>query len=437
MRVFSLIVICAASMTAGLARGADSATTFNKDVAPIVFNHCTACHRPNNIGPFSLVTFQDAKKRAKQLARITEKRIMPPWLPSGEWAEFKHARTLTEAQVAVFASWVQDGALEGDATDLPPLPKFHDGWHFGPPDMILKMERPFDVPAEGRDIYHHFVFPLNFEKDRYLKGIEIMPGNRRVAHHAVGILDASGTARRLAREHDGIGYPGNAPGFLPVGFTPGYAPGQEGALFGPGEAITLKKGTDYVLQMHYSPSGKEEIDQTSVGLYFTDTPPKRNVSIILMGAVDIDIPPGEKVYRKSDYFTLPVDYEVGNIWAHMHLIGRTAKVWAELPDKKTARLLKIDDWNFNWQDTYFYAEPIVLPKGTIIRAEFTWDNSAENPRNPSSPPARVLNGEQSSDEMAGIIIGGRPVSAADETKSWAAVVGHYLGIESRNTRRAK
>jgi len=186
--------------------------------------------------------------------------------------------------------------------------------------------------------------------------------------------------------------------------------------------------------MHYSPSGKVETDQTQIGLYFSDIPPKRNVGILMLGSLDIDIAPGVKHYKRTDTFTVPVDYEVRSVWAHMHLIGREVKVWAELPNKKTIQLLWIDDWNFNWQDTYLYEKSFVLPKGTVIKAEFVWDNSADNPRNPSSPPVRVFNGEQSADEMGGLIIGGRPVYSWDELGAWIGVIAHYFEVEGKKKR---
>jgi hypothetical protein len=408
--------------------------TFNKDIAPILFKHCANCHRPNDIGPFSLLTYADAKKRAKQVAHITAQRTMPPWMPHATWGEFKYTRTLSAEQIALFQKWADTGMTEGLAKDLPPTPQFKDGWQLGQPDLILKMDKPFTVPAEGRDVYHHFVFPLNLPKDTYLKGIEVLPGNRRVAHHAVGILDTGGTARRLAQKHDGAGYPSITPGFLPAGFTPGYAPGQGANLFGADEALTLKKGTDFVLQMHYSPTGKEETDQTQVGLYFTKTPPKRNIGLMMLGSVDIDIPPGDRAYTRTDTFKVPVDFEVRNIWAHMHLIGKEVKVWAELPDGKQKSLLWINDWNFNWQESYQYTKPFILPKNTLVKAKFVWDNSADNPRNPHQPPQRVRNGEQSADEMGGLIVGGRTVYPWDELGLWGGVIGHYFEIESKKKR---
>jgi hypothetical protein len=183
--------------------------------------------------------------------------------------------------------------------------------------------------------------------------------------------------------------------------------------------------------MHYHPIGKEEFDQPQIGIYFTDKKPKRNPSVILMANNDIDIPPGEKNYKRMDEFKLLVDYEFRSIFAHMHMIGKEFRVWAELPDKSTRSLFLIDDWDYRWQDTYLYAKPFILPKGTIIKAEFTWDNSADHPRNPNSPPQRVRWGEGSTDEMSGLIIGGMPVKASDEGLHWLSVLGHYFDIEGK------
>lgn len=414
-----------------------STVTFSRDLAPVLFAKCANCHHAGSIGPFPLLSYTDARDRGRQLAAVVHDRVMPPWMPAAGWGEFAADRSLSAAERQLFADWVAGGMIEGDPADLPPLPTFREGWQLGTPDLILTMREPFSVPAEGRDVYHHFVFPLDLKRETYLRGIEVIPGNRRVAHHAVGILDTTGKARKRAKRHGGESYPGNDAGFVPSGFTPGYAPGAEPRFFADGEAITLKPGTDLVLQMHYSPSGKPETDLTQIGLYFSETPPKRNVGILLLGSVEIDIPPGDDQYRRRDSYRVPCDYEVGSIWAHMHLIGREVKVWAELPDRTRKNLLWIPRWDFNWQDTYPYAERFVLPKDTVIHAEFWWDNSADNPRNPHDPPERVLNGEQSSNEMGGVIIGGRPVRASDEFWTWMTVLGHYLEVESRKPAAAK
>jgi hypothetical protein len=425
----SLALLACFALT-GPAQAAE--VTFNQQIAPLLFANCTVCHRPNEVAPFSLLTYQDAKKRAKQMSQVVSARTMPPWKPEQGFGDFLHSRRLSDSQVKLFQAWIDGGLLEGSPSDLPPLPKFKEGWQLGTPDLILKMPKPAKIPAEGDDIYLHIVFPLEFEKERYLKGIEVLPGNRKVAHHAVGILDTSGTARKLNAKAGGSGYARfGGPGFLPAGFTPGYVPGQTPRFFDAETAITLKKGTDLVLQMHYHPTGKEETDQTSVGLYFTDKKPARNMALMLLGSEDIDIAPGKADYTVRDEFKVPCEFEVRSIWAHMHMLGKKVHVWAELPDGKKRELLKIEDWDFNWQDTYQYQKSFKLPKNTLVKADFVFDNSAKNPRNPFSPPKRVTLGENSTDEMAGLIIGGLPPNPWDELALWPAVIGHYFEIAGK------
>ncbi|MCU0702490.1 MAG: cytochrome c [Fimbriiglobus sp.] len=405
--------------------------TFHKDVAPILFSQCATCHRDGQIGPFPLLKYDDAKKRAKQIARVTADKVMPPWKPDAGHIDFRDARILTDKQLNTLKDWAAAGAPEGDPKDGPPVPKFKDGWQLGKPDIVLKMAEPFTVPAEGRDIYQHFVFPLDIKKEIYVVGVECRPGNPKVAHHAVGILDTSGGARKMDAKHAGPGYPGLDVGFIPAGFTPGYVPGQTPRRMKEGSAITIKPGTDFVLQMHYHPSGKEEKDQTEIGLYLSDKPPTNNSVVVAMASDEIDIPAGEKAFKAKDVFTLPADMEVESIWPHMHCVGKTVNVTAELPDGKTKDLLRISDWDFNWQDTYVYAKPLSLPKGTKIVAEFTWDNSADNPRNPNSPPKRIKLGEGSLDEMSGLIIGGQVKTWQDSLAHWGAVIGHYAEVKTK------
>ncbi|MEO7319916.1 MAG: ascorbate-dependent monooxygenase [Chthoniobacteraceae bacterium] len=430
--ITSLVVFASARASA------EAPPTFTKDIAPILFQNCASCHRPGEVGPFSLLTYQDARKRAKQLATITGQRIMPPWKPVAGHEEFKDARVLDDEKSATIRAWYEAGAPEGDAKDLPPQPKFPEGWHAGPPDMILKVPKPFNVPAEGPDIYVHFVLPMNLDKDKYVKAVQILPSNRRIAHHGVIMLDGSGTARKLAAKHEGDHYPNfGGPGFIPRGFLPGYAPGMTTRVDRSTEAsddmsITLGKGLDVVLQMHYHPIGKEGTDQPQIGLYFTDKPPKRGPAIIGMANNDVDIPAGAIAHKRADSFKVPVDFEVQTIWGHMHMIGKEVKVWAELPDGKTKDMLLISDWDFNWQDTYSYKKPFVLPKGTVVNAEWMWDNTAGNPRNPNSPPKRVTFGEGSTDEMTGLLIGGKTVNAGlEEGVMWLTVIRHYLDVERK------
>ena len=414
-----------------------AAPTFNKDVAPILHKNCAGCHHEGDVGPFSLVTFADAKKRAKLVATVTGDKVMPPWKPDVGHGDFRQERRLSDRDIQTLAAWAEAGMPEGEPADAPTVPKYSNDWQLGKPDMILKMDEPFPIPADGRDVYHQFVFPLNLTKDVHLRGIEVRPGNRRVAHHAVGILDTSGTAKKLDAKTKGPGYGGLDIGFLPAGFTPGYVPGQTPRFMDEDLSITLKKGTDFVLQMHYHPIGKPQSDQTEVGLYFTKTPPKRGMLVVMMASEEIDIPAGKQGYSATDSFKLTTDFEVRSVWAHMHMIGKTVTVRAELPDGKEKKLLKISDWDFNWQDTYAYREPFVLPKGTTIRADFTWDNTGDNPRNPFSPPRRIRLGEGSADEMSGLILGGASINRWEELGHWGAVIGHYFEIKAKGWKYAR
>lgn len=430
MRTWMIAIglICVSSWTVG----SETNPTFHKEVSRILHQHCVACHREGEVGPFPLLTYDDARKRADLIAEVVQSQAMPPWKPDAGHGEFLEERRLTTAQIKLLEKWAELGAPEGDKQDAPPPPKFKTGWQLGKPDIILKMPEAFAVPAEGRDVYMHFVFPLNLTKEVYLRGVECRPGNRKVAHHAVGILDSSGSARKFDEKHPGPGYPGYGPGFIPSGFTPGYAPGQTPRFFHKDTAITLKPGTDFVLQMHYHPIGKEEQDQTEIGLYLTDQKPERGMVMVMLSSEEIDIPAGQKEYRASDRFKLPVDMEVRDIWAHMHCIGKTVDVKATLPDGTEKSLLKISDWDFNWQDVYLYKQRFKLPKGTIVQADWTWDNTAENPRNPFSPPQRIKHGEGSTDEMSGLIVGGVANNWVDEIIHWATVVGHYLEIADKS-----
>lgn len=405
--------------------------TFSKDIAPILFANCTTCHRPDAIGPFPITNYSEAKKRAKQIALVTGDLQMPPWKPVAGHGEFRDERRLSKDQIRLIAEWVEAGAPEGDPKQTPPVPKFKSGWQLGKPDLILKLPEPHQIPAEGRDVYWQFVFPLDLSKDVYLRGVECRPSNLRVAHHALGILDSSGTARKLDAKYPGPGYPGIGPGFVPAGFTPGYGPGYTPRFYDDECTITLKKGTDFVLQMHYHPTGKVEYDETEVGLYFAKRAGKKSMVVIGMASEEIDIPAGDTDYQARDRFKLPVDMEVANIWSHLHTIGKTVRVTAELPNGERRKLLSIQDWDFNWQDTYLYQKPFWLPKGTIVRAEWSWDNSAKNPRNPFSPPKRMRFGEGTNDEMSGVIIGGTVKNDLEALSHWAAVIGHYLEIKAR------
>ncbi len=298
--------------------------------------------------------------------------------------------------------------------------------------MILKMPKPYTVPAEGKDVTRSFVVSLHLPADKYVRATEIRPGNRRIVHHVTLMMDKSGKAKQLEAQQGGpgSGYVSfGGPGFLPFGGLPGYVPGMGAEVLPTDASAVLPKDIDLVFGMHYHPDGREETDQTLVGLYFTDKPPVKIGSLISMGVLNLDIAPGEKDHLEETTYTLPVDVEVESIYEHMHLIGKTCKLWAELPDHSTKPIIKINDWDFNWQSTYHVKERYRLPKGTILHGEWTHDNSADNPANPNHPPKRVTNGEDYVNEMAGVLINVYVSSDIDNGILWIANLGH-LGAAS-------
>ncbi len=375
--------------------------TFTRHVAPILYKHCAGCHRPGEVGPFALLSYQDAAKRADFIADITASRRMPPWKPAHGFGEFRDQRRLSEAEIKTLAAWASAGAPEGDPKLLPPMPKFIDGWQLGEPDLIIKMPEPFTVHASGRDVQKCFVLPIPLEDGQYVSAVEFRPGNKRVVHHAIFYLDHSGTARRKDEAESGPGYSTfGGPGFLPTGGLGAWVPGMTPIRLPEDVGKYIKKGSELVMQIHYHPTGKEEVDQSSLGIYFSKKPPRRTVAGIGLRAGLFIIPPGEKRFRltgKSE--PLPCDVEVFGIGPHMHLIGREVKVIAATPDGKEVPMIWIKDWDFNWQGGYAYREPLKLPKGTVLKMEAFYDNSKDNPYQPSNPPRPVTWGEQTTDEM--------------------------------------
>lgn len=377
---------------------AAAAPTFSHDVAPLLYKHCADCHHSGGVAPFALLTYEDAKRRAALIATVTSKRYMPPWLPSAP--RFQHEQKLTDAAIGILRAWAAGGAPEGNSRETPSAPQFHDGWSLGKPDIETAMLHEFAVPADGPDLYQCFVIPSPSPRARYLHALDIRPGNPRVVHHAILFQDTTHTARQ---RDTGNGYTCfGTPGFLPARGLGGWTPGTQPVVNPEDISETLHGGADLVLQVHYHPSGRPEIDRTRVALYFTDTVPKRRLMDIPLTSNRIDIPAGERAYKVTDHFTLPTDVDVLGIIPHAHYVCRSMYGYAVLPDGTRRTLLRISEWNFDWQQQYRYPAPVRLPEGTIVEMEFTYDNSAENPRNPNHPPARVVYGPGSSDEMAGL-----------------------------------
>jgi len=406
-------------MLAGIAGALAAAAvppTFNRDIAPILYKNCATCHRPGEVAPFSLLTYRDAAKRAKQIAAVTQSRFMPPWKAEPGYGSFQNERRLTDGQIAMLGEWAANGAPEGDAGGdpgaKPAAPVFAEGWQAGQPDKVFTLPEKFSLAADGPDQYRCFVVPMNLDHDVYVKSFEFRPDNRRVVHHAIVFSDPSGAARRLVR--NGNSYPCfGGPGFGPTGLVGGWAPGGSPGVFAKGMELTVAKGTDLVLQIHYHPSGKPELDQSSLGMTFGEAPTIGR-GLVFINSRAIDIPAGESHYVVKTGMTIPQDVEVLGITPHAHYLARDMKIDARLPDGSITHMIWIKDWDFNWQGQYRYSQPLKLPRGTRVELEYTYDNSAANRRNPSNPPVRVHWGEQTTDEMAVAFMSVKLASLADE-----------------------
>ena len=391
---------CARSERAEAGSAADGGdVTFTRDVAPILFRHCLPCHRAGEVGPFELRTHDDARKHARLIAEVTERRYMPPWLPDPHLVAYRDVRRLSDAEIATLARWAAAGAPEGDRRDLPPEPALPSGWRLGAPDRIVTLPAPYPLRAEGADVIRNFVVPFDDAAGRYVSAIELRPGSPGAVHHANVLADTTGTARQLDLADPEPGYAGMVGAVAPGGHFLGWTPGREPRPLGEGMAWAIEEGTDLVLQLHLLPTGRAESIQPAIGLHWSAEPPHRQPSSIHLGSTAMDIPPGDPAYVVTDELEIPVDVEALAIYPHAHYTGKTMDAWAVLPDGAQVPLLRIPAWDFDWQDEYRFAEPIVLPAGTRVHLRFVYDNSAANPANPFSPPQRGRWGPRSTDVM--------------------------------------
>ena len=391
------------------------ALTFTRDIAPIIWSRCAPCHRPGQIAPFCLLTYDDVKQRAALVGEVTARRLMPPWKPEPGKGAFAGERRLSDRELALIQQWLAGGAPEGNPSDLPSPPAWTGGWQLGTPDLIVNMPAPFTVPADGRDVFRTFVLPIALERPRYVRALEFRPDNPRIVHHATLGIDRTRSSRLLDERDPEPGYTGGmvVDARYPEGQLLGWTPGQSAASVAAGTAWRLDPGSDLVAQVHMQPTGKPERLTLSVGFYFTDDAPVRTPVGLRLGSETIDIPAGQRDYTIADTYVLPTDVDVIAIQPHAHNLARRMTATATLPDGSTRWLIAIADWDFRWQEVYRYVEPIVLPKGTTVAMEYVYDNSAGNIRNPHRPPQRVVWGEKTTDEMGDLWIQLVPRDSAD------------------------
>ncbi len=396
----------APSPTPTAAPGTHSAletVTFSKDVAPIVFAKCASCHHPGEAAPFSLLTYDDVRRRSSQIVDVTKKGFMPPWMPASGKGEFVGARRLTDQEIEIIARWVADGAKAGDPSQMPAAPVFIEGWQTGTPDLVIESPA-YTLPADGRDIFRNFVVPIKLDGPRWIESIEIRPDNPRVTHHARLGVDSSNESIRRDAEDEEPGYAGMAWGQDPDGQLVIWAPGMVASPGIPGIAWRLYPQTCLVLHTHMQPSGKPEVVKFRIGIHFAKSAPKQLPAMLRIGSCNIDIPSGAAHHVVTDQYILPVDVDVHTIFPHAHSLCRELSVAAELSDGSRQPLIAIGRFDENWHDSYRYVKPVRLPKGTRLVTTFAYDNTDENIRNRNHPARRVVYGGNVTDEMADVYL---------------------------------
>jgi tetratricopeptide (TPR) repeat protein len=390
--------------------------TFARDVAPIIYQNCAACHRPEGSAPFSLLSYDDVRSRGPLIAAHTLARVMPPWLPDRPRGAFVNERRLSEEAIETLQRWVEAGSPRGDPAVEPPPPEFESDWQLGEPDLVVEMSAPYAVAAGGHEEFRNFVIPVGIATDRWVEAVELRFDAPKIVHHATLMVDATDSSRRRDAEDPGPGFDGMGPASearFPSGFFLGWTPGKVATRNPHDVAWRLERGSDFVLQLHLRPAhGAAEV-QGAIGLHFLEGPPERTAVLVRLGSEALEIPPGADAYTVRDSLVLPVDVELLGLYPHAHYLGKEMSAYATLPDGRTLWLLHIPRWNFNWQDEYRYREPVRLPRGSVLAMRYTYDNSADNPHNPSRPPVAVRYGPHSTDEMADLMIQLVPLQQSD------------------------
>jgi hypothetical protein len=379
-----------------------AALTFNKDVAPIFYKNCVSCHRQGEIAPMSLMTYKEVRPWARAIREKVITRAMPPWHADAAVGHWANDRRMSQKEIDTIVAWVDAGAKEGRAEDLPPTPKYSSGWQIGEPDVVFQMPTEYTVPAEGAVPYQYFRVPTNFKEDRYIHAMEARAGNLAVVHHIVIYVREPGAKRSKKLD-------------LGEGLLGALSPGQTPFIAQPGTAKLIKAGSELIFQMHYTPNGKEAKDRSVVGLIFAKEPVEKVITTTAAFDLRFVIPPGAANHEVKASYEFEQDAEVISFMPHMHLRGKDIVYKAVYPDGRIETLLSIPRYSFNWQVYYYPARPLFMPKGTRIEAVAHYDNSAANRMNPD-PKQEVRFGEQTWDEMMNAFIDFTPVARQAEHK---------------------
>jgi Flp pilus assembly protein TadD len=398
----------------------DAPPTWSRHIAPILYNNCTTCHHPGGAGPFSLLTYDDARRWSAQILTVTQSRFMPPWLPEPGYGDFADNRRLSPEDLEQIKRWVHAGMPEGNAAEAPTPPRYTSEWQLGLPDLILTAPESFTVPADGQDLFRNFVYPVDVTRTRYVRAVEILPGNARVVHHANILIDRTAELRRQHPADWRAGIPGmeleigSGDRFDPDSHFLFWKPDTPAVVEPPGMPWRLDPGNDLILNTHLKPTGRVETVQPRIGLYFTDEGPTHGPLLLqLEHDAALNIPAGDSHFVIEDELRLPIAVYALGIYPHAHYLGKQLEAWSIAPDGTRTPLILIKDWDIDRQSVYSYRKPLLLPAGSVLHMRYVYDNSASNPRNPASPPVRVHNGNRSTDEMGHLWLQVLPVRAME------------------------
>ncbi len=374
--------------------------TFNKEVAPILQDHCQNCHRAGEVGPMSLMTYKEARPFAAAIKDAVTLRKMPPWFADPHYGKFANDRSLSQHDIDTLVAWAKNGAPEGDPKDLPPARQFLEGWNIRKPDVVLTMPAAYQVPANGTIDYQYILVPGDFKKDTWVQMAEVRPGNRAVVHHVIAFVRPSGS-KWLSGIKPGIPYVPQTQEESDMSgaqFLVGYAPGLPATMLPDGRAKLVSAGSDIIFQMHYTTNGKAGVDQTKIGLSFANTPVKERVLTLDATNPEFAIPPGDPNYQVESEFEFGQATKIIDFIPHMHLRGKDFQYKATYPTGESQVLLQVPHYSFSWQLTYVTAQDLLIPKGTKLHCTAHFDNSKNNPSNPDASK-EVKWGDQSWDEM--------------------------------------
>lgn len=422
--------------------------TFTKDIAPIIYNQCAVCHRDGEIGPMSLTNYEEVKSWASTIKYVTGIRYMPPWKADPEYSSFLGENYLTDDQIATIAQWVDAGAPQGDLSDEPSFPDFPENSVLGEPDLVLEMEEAWLHKGDGQDEYRYFVIPNGLIEDKVVKAIELRPGNTKIVHHCLFFEDTTGEAAANDAATPEYGFSGfgsftdDQESVLTAKQYQGYVPGQKPRFYPDRIGQTMTAGSDLVIQMHYAPWPVDEFDKSSINIFFADEEEQvdRFVGTHIMVPLPGVLTNGPFFIQANQtktfhgVYEVPIDVSLIGIAPHMHLLGTDWEVYVESPTGVRTNLISVPDWDFNWQGYYNFDRFIVAEAGSKIHAYASYDNTVDNPNNPSNPPVFVTWGEGTTDEMYYLPLLYVPYEAGDEDVIFEDTA---TGVENINFKAAK